>query len=373
MSELRRTPEPLPRIAGWAVLGVLVVFVAAGAVRRVPDRPLVGAIGIVVALAFGALAMLGRQALVLPAALASTVGVVVLANGTSSNVAWFGLPVLAAWCALAAPLLGTALYWGAAMATLLGETLFTTHDPGWAAWVGGTCFAVVGCLFGRRQHDLVVQLREAQAGLELRAQAEERNRIARELHDVIAHSLTVSLMHVTSARLAVQDDPADALRALEEAERLGRDSLDEVRHVVGLLRHGGASDPTTPLPGSLDVPALVERYRTAGADVQASIDGDLEALPGTVGLAAYRILQEALTNAVKHAPGARVSVRVALRPESLCLDVDTAGPPRRGAGLGLVGMRERAHALGGTVEAGPGGSGWLVHAELPLLSGSVAP
>ncbi len=363
---MRRTPEPLPRLAGWGVLGVLVVFLGAGALRRVPDSPVLGLVGLVVAGAFGAWTMLGRPAFILPAAATSTVGVALLANGTSSSVAWFGLPVLAAWCALAAPLVVTIGYGAGAIVVLVGEAIFTTPDPGWAAWVGGTCFAIVGCLFGRRQRDLVVQLREAQAGLELRAQAEERNRIARELHDVIAHSLTVSLMHVTSARLAVRDDPSDALRALEEAERLGRDSLDEVRHVVGLLRRPDSPDPTRPLPGSLDVPALVERYRNAGADIDAHIDGDLDVVSGTVGLAAYRILQEALTNATKHAPAAPSTVHVAVRSDRVCLDVDTAGPPGRGAGLGLVGMHERARALGGTVTAGAGGRGWLVHAELPL-------
>lgn len=365
MSELRRTPEPLPRNAGWAVFGVLVVFIAFGTVRRAPDAPLLAALGAVLAAAFGAMTMFGRQSLILPAALASTAGIAVLGHAEPSTIAWFGLPALAAWCALAASLLSTATY-GVAAVALIGAEAVSTPDPGWVAWVGGTCFSIAGCLFARRQHDLVVQLREAQAGLAQRAQAEERNRIARELHDVIAHSLTVSLLHVTSARLAVQDDPADAARALEEAERLGRDSLDEVRHVVGLLRTSESTDPTTPLPGSFDVATLVERFRAAGADVRSSIDGDLNALPGTIGLATYRILQEALTNAAKHAPSARATVHVAVRPEAVCLDVDSSGAPGRGQGLGLLGMRERAAALGGTLDAGPGGTGWLVHAELPL-------
>jgi signal transduction histidine kinase len=362
----RHVPEPLPRATKWAVFGVFALFVAAGIVRRVPDDTVVAVLGAAPALALGALAVFGRPALTLPTTLAATVGIAVLGQGMSSNVAWFGLPVLVGWCALAAPLLITAAYWAVGIGLLGTEAIVTTHDPGWAAWVGGTCFAAVGCLFARRQRELVAELQAAQAGLAQRAQAEERNRIARELHDVIAHTLTVSLMHVTSARLAVQDDPADALRALEEAERLGRDSLDEVRHVVGLLRRADAVDPATPLPGSVDVPALIEGFRGAGADVHASIDGDLTSLPGTVGLAAYRILQEALTNATKHAPAARAAVHVALRPHAVCLTVDSSGTPGGGAGLGLIGMRERAQALGGTLEAGPGGTGWLVHVELPL-------
>lgn len=366
MPDWRRVPEPLPRAVGWTVFWVLLVFVAGGAVRRVPDDTVLAVLGGTIALVSGALAVFGRRVLTLPASLAATVGIAVLGQGLPSSVAWFGVPVLVAWCALAAPLFVTALYWAVGIVLLCAEAIFTTHDPGWAAWVGGTCFAAVGCLFGRRQRELVAELRAAHAGLAHRAQAEERNRIARELHDVIAHTLTVSLMHVTSARLAVRDEPADALRALEEAERLGRDSLDEVRHVVGLLRHPDAADPAAPLPGSVDVPALIEGFRAAGANVHATIDGDLAALPGTVGLAAYRILQEALTNATKHAPAAHATVHLEVRPHAVCVNVDSSGTPGRGAGLGLIGMRERAQALGGTFTAGPGGTGWLVRAELPL-------
>lgn len=366
MPDWRRVPEPLPRAARWAVFGVLVVFVLAGAAREISGSPISASIGAAGALAFGALAVLARPALLFPGAVVATAGVAVLASPVSSNIAWFAVAVLMAWCAVSAPLRVIGAYLLIALALFGGEAVFGTPDPGWAAWVGGTLFAAVGCLFGRRQRELVNELRSAQAGLAQRAQAEERNRIARELHDVIAHSLTVSLMHVTSARLAVQDAPADALAALEEAERLGRDSLDEVRQVVGLLRTAESGAATAPLPGSADVSALIERFRSAGADVQATIEGDLTAVPGTVGLATYRIVQEALTNATKHAPSARATVFLAIRPHAVCLDVDSSGAPGRGSGLGVIGMRERAQALGGEFAAGPGGTGWLVHAELPL-------
>ncbi|HET8584045.1 MAG TPA: sensor histidine kinase [Jatrophihabitans sp.] len=358
--------EPLPRPAGWAVFGVLVIFTAGGIAHRVPDDVLLGALAGVGVIVFGALAILGRPGWLVPATLAATAAVAVLGNGTASSVAWFGIPVLAAWCAMTTALPVVLGYWAGALLLIGGEWVFATPDPGWGAWLGGTCFSVVGCYFGSRQHDLNVQLREAQAGLAARAQAEERNRIARELHDVIAHSLTVSLLHVSSARLALADAPDEAARALDEAERLGRQSLDEVRHAVGLLREGNDKDPTAPLPGSLDVPALLDRFRGAGTDVRASVDGDLAAVPGTVGLATYRILQEALTNAVKHAPHATATVRVAVAKDAVRLSVDSAGAPKRGTGLGLIGMRERAESLGGTCSAGPGGAGWLVQAELPL-------
>jgi signal transduction histidine kinase len=366
MLELRATPEPLPRSAGWAVFGVLAVFVGVGVGRRVADEPLLATCGALVALGFGAAAVLGRQRFILLTAAAASAGIAVLGHGTASTVAWFGLPVFAAWCALSASLIVTAVYWAGAMLLLGAEAAFVSADPGWAAWVGGTCFSVVGCTFARRQRDLAGQLRAAQAGLAERAQAEERNRIARELHDVIAHSLTVSLLHVTSARLALDEDHDAAVRALDEAERLGRQSLDEVRHAVGLLHRQGESDPHVPLPGSLDLPALIDGFRRAGAPVASTIDGNLDEVPNTIGLAAYRIVQESLTNAVKHAPGAASTVAVSVRPDAVRLSVDSAAPPRRGTGLGLGGMRERAESVGGRCTAGPGGSGWLVSAVLPL-------
>lgn len=235
MPDLALPPESLSRRASWAVFGVFLVFTVAGVARRLLDEPLLAATGAAVAIAAGALSLLGPRSLLLPAAIASSAGIAVLGNGMSSNVAWFGLCVLVAWCALSAPLALTVAYWGGAIVLLIAELIGTTPDPGWAAWIGGTTFSAVGCLFARRQRDLVVELREAQAGLAERAQAEERTPIARELHDVIAHSLTVSLLHISSARLAVRDAPDDAERALAEAERLGRASLGEVRHTVGML------------------------------------------------------------------------------------------------------------------------------------------
>jgi signal transduction histidine kinase len=218
-------------------------------------------------------------------------------------------------------------------------------------------------LLVRHEQELVVQLRAAQTSLAESARTEERNRIARELHDVIAHTLVVSQLHVASARLAVEDDPASAAGALAEAERLGRESLAEVRRAVGLLRTDEGR--LAPLPGARDLPALVERFRTAGADVTLTVTGEVEAIPATTGLALYRVAQEALTNAVKHAPGWPVDVEVGVDGTRTELVVESGGPPGRGSGVGLTSMRERAVSVGGTCDAGPGGRGWLVRAEFP--------
>jgi signal transduction histidine kinase len=364
MSELTRMPEPLPRTARWAIFGAFAVLVAVGMIRRAGDRP-------VVALAFGALGLaLGTAAFFaprrwLPAAAASaSAAIAVVCNGEPSNLGWFAVVVLVAWAALSAPLALTAVLGVGTVLLMSGEFVFTQADPGWFSWMGGTAFAVIGCTFGRRQRDLLVQLREAQAGLAQKAQAEERNRIAREMHDVIAHSLTVSLLHVSSARLALADDPAEAERALLEAERLGRASLDEVRQAVGLVRD--SAEPMKPLPGGREIAELVEQFRAAGVAVTAQLDRAVDAVPVTTGLAAYRIVQESLTNVAKHAPRAICTVHVAVSDDDVQLTVDSSGAPTAGSGLGLLGLRERADALGGHCEAGPGGSGWLVHAKLPL-------
>jgi len=171
---------------------------------------------------------------------------------------------------------------------------------------------------------------------------------------------------VQSARLAVEHDPADAARALAEAERLGRECLAEVRTTVGMLREDDTADRTAPLPGAGGLPALVEQFRSAGADVTLAVDGDITGVPATTGLAVYRIAQEALTNAVKHAPGAPTEVRLRVSPGEVTLTADSRAVPGQGTGLGVVSMRERAESVGGSCEAGPGGRGWLVRATLPV-------
>jgi signal transduction histidine kinase len=357
----------LPGWAGWAASGGVAAFVLVGLAVRLGTggTPVTAAPAAAVALVAAALLARGR-AVVLPAVVAGA-GTVVLGTGQPSNVGWFAICLLAGWCSLVAARLPALLLWAAALAVFGAEQLWAVGDAGWLSWAIGTTCTALAVLLLRRQRLLVAELRAAQAGLADRARAEERTRIARELHDVIAHSLTVSLLHVASARMALRFDPADAERALAEAERLGRESLDEVRATVGVLRTDG-DGLSAPLPGLAAVPDLVERFRAAGAPVALAVDGDPAAVPATTGLAVYRIVQEALTNAAKHAPGAAVEVRIAVDGAVEVL-VDSAGRPGTGHGLGLDGMAERAAALGGTLTAGPGGRGWLVRAALPLPAG----
>jgi signal transduction histidine kinase len=356
-------PVVFPGAARWLALGVFTVFVAIGLVPLNPN-PVAAAAAAVVAIGAAVLLVLHRRPL-LGYAAAATGGIAVLGHGLSSNVGWFAVCLLGSWCVLTGGRRAGAAYWALAMTLFAVEWIWIEPDPGWGAWMAGTTLSVLAALLIRHEIDLVVQLRTAQEGLAERARAEERNRIARELHDVIAHTLTVSLLHVTSARLAVEHDPADAARALAEAERLGRESLDEVRLAVGLLHQREDGGRTAPLPGAADLPALVDRFRAAGADVSLTVDGDAGRLPATTGLAVYRILQEALTNAVKHASGSPTAVHLRVGADTVGLAVDTAAEPGTGTGVGVISMRERAEALGGSCQAGPGGQGWLVRATLP--------
>jgi signal transduction histidine kinase len=356
----------VPRRGSWLALGLIVVFTMVGLFRRAPDELAVALLATAVALGASGLALRRSGIAVFAPSVVASAGIAVLCNAISSNVGWFTIAVLTGWCVLAGGRLIGLAHWAGAMALFGAQWIWADADPGWGAWMAGTTFTLLAALLVRHELDLVAKLRAAQAGLADSARAEERNRIARELHDVIAHTLVVSQLHVASARLAVQNDPGDAVRSLAEAERLGRESLAEVRRAVGLLRDGGDSgEGLAPLPGAADVPALVERFGAAGTDVTLNVSGELAGVSATAGLALYRILQEALTNAVKHASGWPVTVSVEVARDQVALLVETGAPPGSGTGVGLSSMGERAASVGGRCTAGPGGRGWQVRAELP--------
>src|SRR5947209_9634263 len=276
----------------WAAIIVFAAVTAVGVIPLNPNAPAAVAGAFVAVGAAVPLVLRWRPALLYAAV--ATAGIAVLGNGRSSNIGWFAVCLLTGWCVLAASRREGLAYWAALMVLFTAEWLRVSSDPGWGTWLAGATLTVVFSLLISRDRDLLAQLRQAQAGLAEQARTQERNRIARELHDVIGHTLTVSLLHVRSARLAVQHDPADAERALAEAERLGRECLAEVRTTVGMLREDDAADRSAPLPGAGGLPALVEQFRAAGADVTLTVEGDVSGLPATTGLAVYRIAQEAL-------------------------------------------------------------------------------
>ncbi len=210
--------------------------------------------------------------------------------------------------------------------------------------------------------------RMAERDVELAAR-DERSRIAREMHDVVAHGLSVIVIQADGARYAAAKDPEVAVGTLETISATGRESLTEMRRLLGLLRDGDTG--VAPQPGLDDVRHLVDDARAAGTRIEATLPDPAPEVPDGVGLAAYRIVQESLTNVRKHAgPAAtvRVSVRIGREVEvEVSDDGRGAAAGSDGRGLGLVGMRERAAVHGGTLEARPGtGGGFVVSARLPL-------
>ena len=238
-------------------------------------------------------------------------------------------------------------------------------------WVLGFAFSGAGgCAFWSQMR-LLEQQRATQTQLAERAAAEERQRIAREIHDVIAHSLAVTMLHLTGARLALRRDPAEAEEALLQAERLGHESLAEIRRTVGLLAPEGTGT-AAPMPSACDIPQLVREFEAAGLDVDFELTGDPRALTASTGLGLYRVAQESLANVVRHAPGTRTSMSLFIDDERVSLHVrnqlaGSGGKPDTGGGLGVRGMQERATLLGGELRAGPDGDSWCVDVELPRV------
>jgi signal transduction histidine kinase len=250
------------------------------------------------------------------------------------------------------------------------------------------CWAVGEFVGARRAYDVEVEARlhllETERDQATRiAVAEERSRIARELHDVVAHAVSVMVVQADGGSYAVESNPELAKRALQTISETGRGALAELRRLLEVLRHDdGDGEPRVPQPDAHALAELADRMRAAGVPVELETD-DLSDLPAGVSLGIYRIVQESLTNTLKHAgQGATASVRVRRTGDLIEVLVadDGAGrlpelvPAARSGralsvpgGNGLIGMRERANVFGGTLEVGPAtGGGWQVRAELPV-------
>jgi signal transduction histidine kinase len=234
------------------------------------------------------------------------------------------------------------------------------------AWLAGRGFS------SREAHAGVLEARAERLELEARAAvADERARIARELHDVVAHNVSVIVIQSQAAQQSTPPD-TDAGRALRSIETTGQDALTEMRRLLGLLRKEDEELALAPQPSLRHLDRLAESVRDAGLPVEVEVEGDPVALPPGVDLSAYRIVQEALTNALKHAGPARARVLVRYRAEELELEISDDGTGAAGAnggGHGLVGMRERVNVYGGVVESGgrPEG-GYAIRVRLPLAS-----
>jgi signal transduction histidine kinase len=272
--------------------------------------------------------------------------------------------------------------YGAVAGGLAVTTLAIIFDPN-DIFFPVTFFWIVPWLAGRTIRNQTMLARElaekaesaqhARQADERRAIALERSRIARELHDVLAHNLSVMVVQASAARRVLDKDPVKAVEAAALIERTGREALAEIRHLFGPIRRGEGEDLSGP-QSIARVEELARRARAAGLKVELRTNGNPVELPAGIDLAAYRIVQEALTNAIKHAGSARARVTVSYEPNEVVLSIEDDGEGPRdgeelgetGGGHGLVGMRERATLYGGIVDAGRRrGGGFAVHARLP--------
>jgi signal transduction histidine kinase len=240
-------------------------------------------------------------------------------------------------------------------------------------WIGTLVLlpGVLGMLFGARTRTLrAAEARTRELELEQReAVAAERARIARELHDVIAHSVSVMTVQAGAAEEMLSRDPVRAVEPVQAIQQTGRQALVEMKRLVGVLREGDEEVGLAPQPGLGDLDRLLEQLRRAGQRIELRIEGEPRMLPPGVELSAYRVVQEALTNALKHAGGAPAVVTIRYGERELALEVTDEGRagPARGGGHGLAGMRERIGIFGGTFDAGPRESGgFAVRVLLPL-------
>lgn len=409
-------PMYAPRSAGWARFGAgldrlrarIEANIAAHGLAYPWWVPLVSTLGQVACVVVG---LVLRDAIWPPAPIALTV-------------------VLVLWPSLTQVLLGRLVPWWLEMASVAGAAAWLLADPvtgadtidtapallalltaevvaregvrlgaavgalslatigvvaGTARLVGGPVHlldVVLGFVIGgmlRSQMRALTAERAARAKERERATLAERERIAREIHDLVAHSLSVTLLHITGARHALRDveagdasglDVAEIDAGLADAERVGRQAMADIRQTVSTLTDGPTA--TRALPGAADIRQLVAQMEAAGLDVEYAEEGDADRLAHGTGLGLYRIAQESLANIAKHAPTATARVRFVVSLRQARLTVRNALPPGTaletspGEGSGLAGMRARAAQLGATVTAGPEGADWVVDVRLPL-------
>ena len=350
------TLSPAAAIAITAVAGVAIAF------RRRRPVPVLGVVAgaVLVEQWFGASLNFGSLALV--------IAVFTVASEAPRRTSLVVLAVMPAYLAAA-----LALY-AAIHATAL-ELFVAEYLSGVAvflvAWFAGDSVRT------RRQR---VQDLEARADRLEREQAErarvavqnERALIARELHDIVAHSVSVMVVQATAAQRILDDQPDEAREAMHSIETTGREALGEMRRLLGILRSEEGRAPLEPQRGLAGIGAVIEGAGRGGVSVDLVVEGEPRPLSPGVDLAAYRIIQEALTNTIKHAAPAHAVVQIRFEPDSLGLDISDDGSRREDTadpGHGLIGMEERVRLYGGDFEAGPRHpAGFAVHARLPTTA-----
>jgi signal transduction histidine kinase len=293
-----------------------------------------------------------------PAFLSLAVAFWVTVTAGRRPLAWIGAAV------------GYVSYFGLAFLIGWGPPPSAAQAVGVAAWL---LVVLVAAEVGRARRDQVAEALRTREEEARRRASEERLRIARELHDVVAHNISLINVQASTALHLIDERPEQARTALAAIKHASKEALGELRSVVDILRQSDEGPPPrAPAPSLARLDDLVSRVRAAGLEVLAKVEGDARPLPAPVDLAAFRIVQEALTNVHRHAGASTATVHVTYGEHDLTVQVDddgrgTSSSGASGGGAGISGMRERAVALGGELEAGPrGGGGFRVLARLPL-------
>jgi len=394
--------RPAGRLApssGWPT--ALIQRIAERAERAVSEHPLLSDVCIALAVAAAGVIGLSSQGRLTWGQFAFTaaLSLPLLVRRSQPMLVFAGLALIAAvqWliadpqladAALLVALYGVALRgslveFGAAAIVLeagavMAAAKWAPSDPV-KIWIGLSGLVMAAGVLGitvRQRRTLLASLHERAARLEFErdqegrlAAAAERNRIAREMHDIVAHNLSVMVALADGASYTVERSPAQAAEAAAQISATGRGALLEMRRLLGILRDDAVHGPLQPQPRLVELEQLVERVRAAGVPVRLDIDGELHSLPEGIQLAVFRVAQEALTNTLKHAarPTA-VSLSVHCDRDRVELEASDTGPPcadRATDGRGLRGMRERALAYGGRLQAGPlPEGGWRVRLQL---------
>jgi signal transduction histidine kinase len=379
----RTAPLSRARLPGWA-LDVLAVMLAVGVLvavsacaRHLPGRP-VDALGYVLLVAAGLAMGLCRRWPLAAVSVVTVVLVVFIVREYPNSPVW-----ATAWIALAALSWRTsrrvALTGAVAMLVVLSLAAVLAGSYGLlvpAIFTGWAAAAVFGSDALRSRRSYLAGLRERALFLERtreeearRRVAEERLRIARDLHDSVAHAMATINVQAGAARHVLARRPEAAGEALAVIQRASGDVLDELAAMLTVLRDDTRQADRAPVPGAGDIPRLAEATTASGLAVALSVTGPVEAVPGVIGTAAYRVVQESLTNVLRHSRATAARVRLACGPDgSVLLEIGDDGPgaPQAsgGTGVGVRGMRERVVSTGGKFQAGPAaGGGFLVRAE----------
>jgi signal transduction histidine kinase len=348
------------------------------AVITQPSSPADNALTVVPVVAWSVWAF-GRGVPLAAASPAIVVPVIVMQRSGELEPDMFNVSLLAFAAARWSPSVAAAASLGllAAATPVLVAVVQDPMEVATGIWVVAVVFIWVVGRAVARQERLVVELEDTRRQLARQALLDERRRIARDVHDFVGHGLAAVMLQVTSARHVLRRDAGAAEEALRSAEDVGRRSMQELRRTLTLLRSddeeqsASAADPT-----ASEIPALVDHAQAGGLAVELRMQGDFLRIPPAVGAALYRIAQEALANAARHAPRARTTIWLELADGRVALVAETHGAvaaESRSEGArphyGLTGMQERATALGGEFAAGPTPDGWRVSCELPMGNG----